>query len=165
MPPTPNADSLAVRDHLVEALNLDLIGPGANHELAAEQLPGWIRPSNWYLTGFLSPSDTPAEARSDVDEDEDLDTVPEVHGLAEESSEERKAAKKAFFPSSKVRQKFGLTKKAVRNNFELQFMIDKALRTSQPARAVASTRSTKAPAVARSVGPTQKVIGCVNGQL
>ena len=40
------------------------------------------------------------EARADVDEDEDLDAVPEVHGLAEESFEERKAAKKGFFPSS-----------------------------------------------------------------
>lgn len=100
MPPTPNTDSPAVREHLVQALDLDLIGPGANHELAAEQLPGWIRPSNWYLTGFLIPSGTPAEDRADVDEDEDLDAVPEVHGLAEESAEERKAAKKGFFPSS-----------------------------------------------------------------
>lgn len=99
-PPKPSTDSPAVRDHLVEALGLDLIGPSSGHELVAERLPGWIRPSNWYLTGFLIPSGTPAADRADVDEDDDLDAVPEVHGLAEESSEERKAAKKGFFPSS-----------------------------------------------------------------
>jgi len=70
MPPTPNSDSPAVRQHLVQALDLDLIGPGASHELSSEQLPGWLRPSNWYLTGFLIPSGTPAEDRADVDEDE-----------------------------------------------------------------------------------------------
>ena len=40
--------SLEVRDRLVEALELDLVGPGAGHRLATEMLPGWIRPSNWY---------------------------------------------------------------------------------------------------------------------
>ena len=102
MPPSTDApvDSPAVRERLVEALNLDLIGPGANHDLAAERLPGWVRPSNWYLTGFLIPSGTPPEFSADVDEDEDMDTVPESEGLAEESSDERKTAKKGFFPSS-----------------------------------------------------------------
>ncbi len=93
-------DSPAVRERLVEALNLDLIGPGANHELAAERLPGWVRPSNWYLTGFLIPSGTRPEDSADIDEDDDIDEVPESAGLAEESTEERKAAKKGFFPSS-----------------------------------------------------------------
>ena len=102
MPPSTVAavDSPAVRERLVEALNLDLIGPGDNHDLAAERLPGWVRPSNWYLTGFLIPSGTPAEFSADADEDEDMDTVPESEGLAEESSDERKTAKKGFFPSS-----------------------------------------------------------------
>ena len=31
---------------------------------------------------------------------EDIDVVPEIAGLGEESNEERKAAKKGFFPSS-----------------------------------------------------------------
>ena len=44
-----------VRSRLREALELDLIGPGAGHPLADERLPGWVRPSNWYLTGFLVP--------------------------------------------------------------------------------------------------------------
>ncbi len=52
--PVP-ATSLEVRERLVEALKLDLVGPWAGHALAEERLPGWVRPSNWYLTGFLLP--------------------------------------------------------------------------------------------------------------
>ena len=85
---------------LVEALKLDLVGPWAGQELAAEQLPGRERPSNWYVAGFLIPTGTPPDRSGDADEDDDLDTVPESAGLAEESNDERKAARKAFFPSS-----------------------------------------------------------------
>ena len=100
------ADSVEVRERLVEALNLDLIGPWGGHALAAERLPGWVRPSNWYLTGFLIPSGTKPELSADADEQDDIDETPESSGLAEESSEERKAAKNCdralggFFPSS-----------------------------------------------------------------
>ena len=94
------ADSVEVRERLVEALNLDLIGPWGGHALATERLPGWVRPSNWYLTGFLIPSGTKPELCADADEEDDIDETPESSGLAEESSEERKAAKKGFFPSS-----------------------------------------------------------------
>ena len=92
--------SLGVRQRLVHALNLDLIGPRAGHDLASERLPGWVRPSNWYLTGFLIPAGAPSMQSADADEDDDLDEMPHSAGLAEESTEERKAAKKAFFPSS-----------------------------------------------------------------
>ncbi len=88
------ATSLDVRDRLVEALKLDLVGPWAGHVLAEERLPGWVRPSNWYLTGFLIPSGTPPERSADADEDDDLGEIPEAAGLAEESNEERKAAKR-----------------------------------------------------------------------
>src|SRR4249919_2513016 len=92
--------SLDVRARLVEALELDLVGPWAGHALAEERLPGWIRPSNWYLTGFLIPSGTPPEKSADADEDDDMEgEVPESAGLAEESNEDRKAAKKGFLPS------------------------------------------------------------------
>ena len=94
------ADSLEVRARLVEALKLDLVGPWEGHELAAEQLPGRERPSNWYVAGFLIPTGTPPDRSADADEDDDLDTVPESAGLPEESNDERKAARKAFFPSS-----------------------------------------------------------------
>ena len=101
MPATPPpVDSRAMRERLVEALRLDLVGPWAGHELDAEQLPGRERPSNWYVAGFLIPTGTPPERSGDADEDDDLDAVPESAGLAEESNDERKAARKAFFPSS-----------------------------------------------------------------
>lgn len=98
---TAPADSLEVRARLVEALKLDLVGPWVGHALAEERLQGWVRPSNWYLTGFLIPSGTAPEKSADTDEDDDMGgEIPESAGLAEESNEERKAAKKGFFPSS-----------------------------------------------------------------
>ena len=97
---TAPTSSLEVRARLVEALKLDLVGPWPGHGLAEERLPGWVRPSNWYLTGFLIPSGTPPEKSADADEDDDLGEIPAAGGLPEESSEERKAAKKGFFPSS-----------------------------------------------------------------
>jgi hypothetical protein len=92
--------SLEVRERIVEALKLDLVGPSAGRDLADERLPGWVRPSNWYLTGFLIPLGTPPENSADADEDEDVEVIPESAGLAEESNEDRKAAKRGFFPSS-----------------------------------------------------------------
>jgi helicase-like protein len=89
-----------VRQTLVDALRLDLVGPWLGHELAEEKLPGWKRPSNWYLTGFLIPAGTPPEARGDADEGDEMDEVPEAAGLPEESTTEKRAAKKSFFPSS-----------------------------------------------------------------
>ena len=90
-----------VRSRLREALELDLIGPAAAHPLADERLPRWVRPSNWYLAGFLIPRGAPAEQRADADADDDFD--PEVAGeggLGDDSTEDRRAAKKGFFPSS-----------------------------------------------------------------
>jgi hypothetical protein len=92
--------SLEVRGRIVDALKLDLVGPLAGDALADECLPGWVRPSNWYLTGFLIPVGTPPEKSSDADEDDEIDVVPTTAGLAEESNDERKAAQKAYFPSS-----------------------------------------------------------------
>lgn len=94
------AQALEVRGRLVEALELDLVGPPAGHRLEQELLPGWVRPSNWYLTGFLIPVDTPPEESSDEDADDQIEAVPESAGPAEESAEEQVGAKKGFFPSS-----------------------------------------------------------------
>ena len=96
----PPADSQEVCARLVDAVRLDLVGPWAGHALGAEQLPGRERPSNWYVAGFLIPTGTPPDRSGDADEDDDIDTVPESAGLSEESNDERKAARKAFFPSS-----------------------------------------------------------------
>lgn len=110
--------SVEVRDRLVEALRLDLVGPGAGHRLAEECLPGWERPSTWYLTGFLIPSGTPPEKSADADADEEFELVPESAGLPEESSEERKAARKGYFPSS-----MGLSFLVSRDSRELEVVV------------------------------------------
>ena len=90
-----------VRTRLREALQLDLVGPWAGHPLADERLRGWERPSNWYLTGFLVPRRAPAEQRGDADADDDFEAeVKEKAGLGDDSSEDRRPAKKGFFPSS-----------------------------------------------------------------
>ena len=90
-----------VRSRLRDALELDLIGPGAGHPLADERLPGWVRPSNWYLTGFLVPRGAPAEQRADADADDDFEPeVADEGGLGDDSTEDRRSAKKGFFPSS-----------------------------------------------------------------
>jgi hypothetical protein len=52
------------------------------------------------LTGFLIPSGTPPEKSSDIDEDDDFSLVLDSPGLAEESTEDSRAAKKGQFPSS-----------------------------------------------------------------
>ncbi|MCA9241990.1 MAG: hypothetical protein KDA37_17385, partial [Planctomycetales bacterium] len=44
--------------------------------------------------------DAPPEQRSDSDSDDQFEDIPESEGFAEESAEERVAAKKAYFPSS-----------------------------------------------------------------
>jgi hypothetical protein len=98
--PDAPTTSLEVRERLVNALQLDLVGPWPDHELAEEKLRGWERPSNWYLTGFLIPVTAPPDQSADIDAEEELEEVPENAGLAEESAEERGAAKKSFFPSS-----------------------------------------------------------------
>ena len=90
-----------VREALAHALRLDLIGPGPEGEHAEERLPGWERPSMWYLTGFLVPTETPATQRSDDEEEDDFDAeIPEKLGLAEETVQHGKRAKRGFFPSS-----------------------------------------------------------------
>ena len=92
-------ESAEVREEIVRALGLDLVGPWAGYPLADERLPGWVRPSNWYLTGFLVPRGAPAEQRGDADADDEPE-VAENAGLGDDSAEDRRAAKKGFFPSS-----------------------------------------------------------------
>ena len=96
---TRPVESVAVREEIARALRLDLVGPWAGHPLADERLPGWVRPSNWYLTGFLVPRGAPIGQRGDADVDDEPE-VAERAGLGDDSTEDRRAAKKGFFPSS-----------------------------------------------------------------
>ena len=63
--------SAEVRNKLVEALRLDLVGPGTDLGDPEEVLVQ--APSRWYLTGFLVPLGAKAEQRIDETADDELD--------------------------------------------------------------------------------------------
>jgi hypothetical protein len=87
-----------VRSKLVEALKLDLVGPGQRLGDPVEVLPQ--SPSRWYLTGFLAPLDAAPEQRGNIDADEELSAAGEA-GLDDDlTPEPAAAAKQRFFPSS-----------------------------------------------------------------
>ncbi len=94
---TPST-SESVRGELVEALQLDLIGPSNDHEFARELLPE--TPSRWYLTGFLVPSDAPVEQRVDETATEEIDAAGDTDGTDDANTPDRAAARKSFLPSS-----------------------------------------------------------------
>ena len=94
--------SAAVRNRILDALRLDLVGPrpGEPRDDAyiAEVLP--VAPSKWYLTGFLVPYEVPADQRSDDDSDDALDQVDRAVEGDDDNAPEATSARKAFFPSS-----------------------------------------------------------------
>jgi len=96
---TTSAD---VREKLIDALRLDLVGPRPDlpeHEpYAQEVLP--TAPSKWYLTGFLVPFEAKFEQRSDDTGDDQLDLVDREGPGDDESAPEQASARKAAFPSS-----------------------------------------------------------------
>ena len=91
-----------VRAQLIDALQLDLIGPRTGHpphaRYAEEVLP--IAPSKWYLAGFLVPYEAPADQRADDDGDEQLDQQGRRIESDDDNTPEAASARKAFFPSS-----------------------------------------------------------------
>ena len=93
------ATSLEVRERLVDALKLDLVGPWAGHALSNERLPGWVRPSNWYLTGFLIPSGMSPEKSGDADEDDDVDvTSRNLQASAKSRTKSARPPRRVSFP-------------------------------------------------------------------
>jgi hypothetical protein len=70
--------SVDVRERLVDALRLDLAGPGNGVGDAAEVLPQ--APSRWCLTGFLVPLEAESAQRADESSAEDLDQAGESGG-------------------------------------------------------------------------------------
>ena len=91
--------SAEVRDRLIEALRLDLIGPRPRDEaLHHERLPQ--APSRWYLTGFLAPTGAP-DAQRAQDAEEELDEPSEpTQGGDDASAPERGSSKRVYLPSS-----------------------------------------------------------------
>lgn len=96
--------SREVRTDLVRALRLDLIGPDVAHfptdaVYEGERLP--MRPSRWYLTGFLVPRDAPEEERSDETSREEMDLAGDADTQGDDDAPPEKAAsRRVFLPSS-----------------------------------------------------------------
>ncbi len=97
--PEPPIDSAAVRDLLIEALRIDLIGPGPEDDRhQRERLPR--SPSRWYLTGFLAPTGAPETQRAQ-DVGEELDEPSESTQAGDDASTpERGSGKRVYLPSS-----------------------------------------------------------------
>jgi hypothetical protein len=91
-------DSRAARERLVEALQLDLIGPENDHACASELLPD--SPYKWYLTGYLVPTNAPESQRFDPTSMDDIDQAAGVVGGDDDQPVDRSAGGKSFMPSS-----------------------------------------------------------------
>jgi hypothetical protein len=89
---------LEVRQELVDALQLDLVGPtgplGNPKELLTQT------PSRWYLTGFLVPTDADEQQRSDPTSSDEMDQTPAVANVDENETPENSAARRSYLPSS-----------------------------------------------------------------
>lgn len=96
--------SREVRTDLIRALRLDLIGPNEAHfaddaEYEREQLP--MRPSRWYLTGFLVPRSASEEDRSDETGQEEMDLAGDADTKGDDdATPDKPAARRVFLPSS-----------------------------------------------------------------
>lgn len=94
-----------VRAKLVDALRLDLVGPGEVLGVdglvlgdPTEVLPQ--KPSTWYLTGFLVPTDADPEEKTDEQSADELDVVNDSKGLDDAVAPEAAAARVRYLPSS-----------------------------------------------------------------
>ncbi|HEY6343097.1 MAG TPA: DISARM system helicase DrmA [Bryobacteraceae bacterium] len=92
--------SAEIREELVNALELDLIGP-TPEELgdAAERLDQ--PPSRWYLTGFLVPANARETQATDAEvEDDALETAEPPGATDDDTPRERTAVRERRLPSS-----------------------------------------------------------------
>ena len=88
-----------VRDRLIHALRLDLVGPDPDDPrdagLAREVLE--VAPTHWYLTGFLVPSGVLAD---DFDDPTATEQITSAQSNPDEGEEDDGPARKPVFPSS-----------------------------------------------------------------
>src|SRR5688572_24070409 len=87
-----------IRRDLVNALRLDLVGPGEGAGNDAEVLPE--PPSRWYLTGFLVPFDADESQRSEETAADEMDQIERPGGVDDSVAPEPAAARRSYFPSS-----------------------------------------------------------------
>ncbi len=86
-----------IREELVEALELDLIGPSNDHPFAHELLPQ--SPRRWYLTGFLVPSKEDRKTKESGDEEMEEEALAKLNG-ADDTETSDAAARISYLPSS-----------------------------------------------------------------
>lgn len=96
---TIHKSAAEVRSLLIDALQLDLVGPRPDDSDRVQEILDQA-PSKWYLTGFLVPHGAPVEQRSDDTGNDELDLVGSVKAGDDENVPEKAFARKAFFPSS-----------------------------------------------------------------
>jgi hypothetical protein len=88
-----------IRSTLVDALQLDLVGPRAQ-DLEYTQETLTQAPSKWYLTGFLVPYGARLEDKSDSGSNEEIDLLTGSQSSEDSQVKETAAARRAPFPSS-----------------------------------------------------------------
>ena len=86
-----------VRENLLDALRLDLVGPEPGLGNSLEVLKQF--PSRWYLTGFLVPSEASEEQKNDDEGDDELEDAGES-GSPDDGEPDKPSARRASFPSS-----------------------------------------------------------------
>lgn len=90
--------AVEVRQDLIQALQLDLVGPVPGLGNPEELLE--THPSRWYLAGFLAPLKADLRQRSDEEAPEDMDEAVERPGYDDDGSTDKTAAKTRPFASS-----------------------------------------------------------------
>lgn len=95
--PVSETTASEIRATLVDALQLDLVGP-TDTDHAEEVLTQ--SPSKWYVTGFLAPFGARPEGRSDDAGDDELEELGASDSSEDSQTPEKAAARKALFPSS-----------------------------------------------------------------
>lgn len=101
MTASPFPDASAVRSHLVDTLQRDLVGPalGRDQDIQHEVLPA--RPSRWYLTGYLIPRGAPAPQRVTPAEAEgELGTIQGGADGLDDGGDDAAGTRQAFRPAS-----------------------------------------------------------------
>lgn len=89
-----------VRSQLVDALQLDLVGPDATRNLGTPDEVLSQSPSRWYLTGFLVPLEADETQRAEETSTDEMDEVSDTKGLDDATAPEPAAARRAYMPSS-----------------------------------------------------------------
>lgn len=93
------SESIHFRELLIEALQVDLVGPSDLLGLHRETLPQ--APSSCCLTGFLVPTYIDEDPRYDPKNiDDEVDQAPAVATVDKNQTREQVASKRSYLPSS-----------------------------------------------------------------